>query len=317
MKVYIRTPARLHLGLIDLNGDLGRIFGGLGVAINQPNIIIHAQHANNLTITGEETTLATTLVNRFFKTYQTNSNIHLHIEKTIPAHAGLGSGTQFALAIATALAKLTDTKASTPELALAMGRAQRTGVGTAIFQHGGFVVDGGKKITQNTAFPPLIYQQPFPEEWRFIIASPNVQKGLSNSEETSAFNKLPPMQATEVAKICRLTMLKLLPAIAEKDIESFGEALTAIQIITGNYFAHVQSGTYSNIEIAEILKFIKRLGVCGFGQSSWGPTVYCIVKQNQTKEIFKKVKTYLAKSVGGNVFVAKANNKGSTIKVTT
>jgi beta-RFAP synthase len=317
MKVYVKTPARLHLGLIDLNGDLGRMFGGLGVAINQPNIIIQAKKASSLTITGEETKLATTLVNQFFKTYPAKPDVHLHIEKTIPSHTGLGSGTQFALAIATALAKLTGINASTSELALAMGRAQRTGVGTAVFQNGGFVVDGGKKFASNVGVPPLIYQQPFPKDWRFIVALPNIQKGLYSSEEKAAFNKLPPMQAEEVAKICRLTMLKLLPALVETDIESFGEALTAIQEVTGNYFAHVQGGTYSNLKTASTLEFLKSLNVYGFGQSSWGPTVYGIVKQKDANQTLKKVRTHLKEGVGGQAFVAKANNKGATIKTIT
>jgi len=316
MKVYVKTPARLHLGLIDLNGDLGRMFGGLGVAINKPNVIVHAKKVQGLTITGEETELATTFVNHFFKSYPTQPNVHLHVEKVIPAHTGLGSGTQFALAIATALAKLTGIKVSTPELALAMGRAQRTGVGTAIFQNGGFVIDGGKKTVKTGGFPPLIYQQSFPEDWRFVIVLPNVQKGLSNYAEKSAFNSLPPMPVEEVAKICRLTMLKLLPALVEKDIASFGEALTAIQVVTGNYFAPVQGGIYSNITVADTLAFLEYIGVYGFGQSSWGPTVYGIVKQKDAKVTLKKVKNYLAKGVGGDAFVAKANNKGTVIKIT-
>ena len=40
MKLQITTPARLHFGLIDLNGELGRINGGFGVAIDHPNWII-------------------------------------------------------------------------------------------------------------------------------------------------------------------------------------------------------------------------------------------------------------------------------------
>jgi beta-RFAP synthase len=316
MRVYVKTPARLHFGLIDLNGDLGRMFGGLGVAINQPNIIIHAQPAQGLLVTGAETELATLYVHKFFKAFPNASNVHIHVEKVIPAHIGLGSGTQFALAIAVALAKLTGITASISELALAMGRVQRTGIGTAIFQHGGFVIDGGKKIIKNADFPPIIYRQPFPQEWRIIIAVPNVQKGLYSSEEKSAFNNLPPMPAEKVAQICRLTMFKLLPALVEKDIESFGEALTTIQIITGNYFSHVQNGTYSNIEVANTLKFIETLGIRGFGQSSWGPTVYSIVKQTEAKETQKKLEGYLAKSVGGDVFVAKANNRGAIVKIT-
>jgi len=317
MKICVKTPARLHLGLIDLNGDLGRMFGGVGVGIDQPNIILYAQQAEQFLVTGKESALATQLMQRFFQNYLVSSSVHLHVEEIIPAHSGLGSGTQFALAVATALAKISGVKVSTPELSLAMGRAQRTGVGTAIFQKGGFVVDGGKKTAQNTAFPPLIYQQPFPRDWRFIVALPNVKKGLFSSEEKSAFTQLPPMPAEEVAKICRLTMFKLLPALAEKDLESFGEALTAIQIVTGNYFAHVQGGTYSNIAIAEALTFLKQLGVHGFGQSSWGPAVYGIVKQDKAQETLKKVKKYLAKNVGGDAFVAKANNQGATVKITT
>ncbi len=316
MKVYVKTPARLHLGLIDLNGDLGRMFGGLGVGIDHPNVIVEAQNAEKLTVTGQDAELATGLVKRFFAAYPVKGNVHVDVKAAIPAHVGLGSGTQFSLAIATALARLFGIKASTPQLALAMGRAQRTGVGTAIFEKGGFVVDGGKKTKENASFPPLIYRQPFPVDWRFVVAVPNVQQGLSNSEETSAFNKLPPMQADAVAKICRLTMLKLLPALAERDIESFGEALTSIQILTGEYFAHVQGGTYSDPEVADTLEFIKGIGVYGFGQSSWGPAVYGVVKQEEAKTARQKVKAYLAKSVGGEVFIAKANNKGATIKLT-
>lgn len=316
MKVYVKTPARLHLGLIDLNGDLGRMFGGLGVGINKPNVIIDVQQAEKTQITGTETELAKAIVKRFFDTYPIKGNVQMDVKAAIPAHVGLGSGTQFSLAIATALAKLFNIKATTPQLALAMGRAQRTGVGTAIFQKGGFVVDGGKKTQLNTGFPPLIYRQPFPSEWRFIIAVPNIQKGLSNSEETSAFAKLSPMKTEAVAKICRLTMLKLLPALAEQDIESFGEAVTNIQITTGEYFANVQGGTYSNIEIRQTLEFIKTIkGIYGYGQSSWGPAVYGITKQQNAKEVLKKVKAYLAKGAGGEAFVAKGNNRGATIKL--
>jgi beta-ribofuranosylaminobenzene 5'-phosphate synthase len=98
-------------------------------------------------------------------------------------------------------------------------------------------------------------------------------------------------------------------------LKSFGEALTAIQIVTGNYFASVQGGTYANVKIAETLEHIKQFGVYGFGQSSWGPTLYGIVEQDKAPDVCKKVKSYLTKGVGGEVFVAKANNKGATVKI--
>jgi beta-RFAP synthase len=320
VKVYVKTPARLHLGLIDLNGSLGRIFGGLGVGINQPNIILEAQPSQELSVTGQEIAVVEALAKRFLEVYRIKANASLNLKQTIPAHIGLGSGTQLALAVATALAKLFNMQASTQELALAMGRARRTGIGTAIFEKGGFVVDGGKTMKNDASpaerFPPLIFRHPFPEEWRFVVAVPNANKGLSNDEENSAFNQLPCMPAEDVGKTCRLTMMKLLPALAETDIANFGEALTQIQNIVGDYFARVQGGRYASSAAAETIEFMQKLGAHGTGQSSWGPAVYALTSSEEAKPIQQKVQAFLEKSVGGEVFIAKANNTGARITVT-
>jgi len=313
MKVIVKTPARLHLGLIDMNGDLGRMFGGLGVGIDHPNVVVEAKNASDLQITGKEAELTNLLANRFFSVYHVEPKVHLNVVKTIPSHMGLGSGTQLALAIAVALTKLSNVKANVSELAMAMGRAKRTSVGTTIFQSGGFVVDGGKNLKTQT-FPPLIYRQPFPSEWRFIVVIPNHTQGLSNSQENHAFDKLTQMPVVDVGQICRLTMLKLLPALAENDIESFGDALTKIQVLTGTHFAQAQGGTYASPVCAECIEFMKKTGVSGVGQSSWGPALYAVMKQEQAKQTLAKVKAYLKEGVGGEAFIAKANNKGADIK---
>jgi beta-ribofuranosylaminobenzene 5'-phosphate synthase len=313
VKVVVKTPARLHLGLIDMNGDLGRMFGGLGVGIDHPNVIVEAQNAKNLQITGKEVDLIKALVDRFSSAYHVQPNVHLHVAEAIPSHVGLGSGTQLSIAVAVALAKVLNVKVSVPELAVAMGRAKRTSVGTSIFQWGGFVVDGGKNLTTQ-AYPPLLFRQPFPTEWRFIVALPNQHKGLSNSEENYAFDKLTAMPSLDVAQICRLTMLKLLPAIAEHDIECFGDALTQIQVLTGKHFAQAQGGVYSSSAAAECIEFLRSTDAYGVGQSSWGPALYAVVKQEQAKQILAKVKAYLRKGSGGEAFIAKANNRGATIK---
>ncbi len=43
MRVKVRTPSRLHFSMVDLRGDLGRIFGSVGVAIDRPNIVLEAE----------------------------------------------------------------------------------------------------------------------------------------------------------------------------------------------------------------------------------------------------------------------------------
>lgn len=314
IKIYLKTPARLHLGLIDMNGDLGRMFGGLGVGIDHPNVIINAQSAADLKITGEKTDLAQEITNQFSTKYHLSPKVHLHIAQTIPCHSGLGSGTQLALAIVVALAKISNLKASVPELAASVGRAKRTSVGTSIFEYGGFVVDGGKNPKTNQA-PPLIYHQPFPEDWCFIVASPNQPKGLASSEEKQAFNKLTTMPAQDVGQICRLIMLKLLPAIAEQDIETFGVALTEIQVLTGNHFAQAQGGTYAKPQATKCIEFMQQQGAYGVGQSSWGPALYAIVKRQQATTFLTKVQDHLKANTGGEAFIAQANNKGATIQI--
>jgi beta-ribofuranosylaminobenzene 5'-phosphate synthase len=318
MKVYVKTPSRLHLGLIDLNGDLGRMFGGLGVGIDHPNVILTAQKAEKFEVTGQETELTKVLAKRFFSAYKLPNNVHIDILEAIPSHVGLGSGTQLSLAVAVALAKLFNINATIQELTVAMDRARRTGVGTAIFERGGFVVDGGKSIGSPdvpSKLSPLIYHQPFPIEWQFTVAVPNLIAGLSNSQENHAFEKLTKMPAEDAGKICRLTMLKLLPALAEHDIKNFGEALTSIQEIIGGYFAQVQGGKFTREDIAETVAFMQKIGAYGVGQSSWGPAIYGVVKQEEAPLALAKIEAYLGKHSGGYAFIAKANNRGATVKV--
>ena len=34
--LFVEAPARLHFGVLDLRGDLGRRFGGIGAAVPVP-----------------------------------------------------------------------------------------------------------------------------------------------------------------------------------------------------------------------------------------------------------------------------------------
>ena len=318
--MYVKTPARLHFGLIDMNGEMGRFFGGLGVAVDTPNVVLEAEKSNTFSVTGNNTERTAFFAKQFLETYNVKSKIKIHVKQTINEHIGLGSGTQLALAVACALAKLFNVKASFQELSLSMGRMKRTGVGTAVFEQGGFVVDGGKQTKNGTvvpeSLPPLIFQQSFPENWKFVVAVPDVKKGLAKTEERNAFAKAPPMPARAVGDVCRLVMMKLLPSLVDCDIKSFGEALTRIQVVVGDCFAEVQGGTFSSIEAAQTVNFLKTCGAYGVGQSSWGPAVYGLVNgDSQATQLHCKVDDFLNNNGGGKVFIANANNKGATIKL--
>ncbi len=304
------------MGLIDLNGDLGRVFGGIGVGIDRPNVVLEAENSENLSVDGEQTELVTALAKRFSVSFKVRLCANLKVRQAIPEHVGLGSGTQLSLAVGLALARLLNVKSSIQEIASVMERMQRTRVGTTIFERGGLVVDGGRSLTDGaTMVPPVIFHQRFPEDWAFVVALPEGTEGLSNEAEKSAFNKLPPMPAEEVGKVCRLIMMKLIPSLAEHNIGYFGEALTDIQNVVGDYFAQVQGGRYSNPATADTIKFMQQIGAYGVGQSSWGPACYGLFGSNEAGKAKLKVHTFLRSNAGGKVFVAKGNNKGAYVKL--
>ncbi len=68
----------------------------------------------------------------------------LVLASAIPAHAGLGSGTQLALGIAAALRTLHGLPLDPSGDATRLGRGARSGIGVGLFEQGGLVIDGGR-----------------------------------------------------------------------------------------------------------------------------------------------------------------------------
>jgi len=322
MKVYVKTPARLHLGLIDLGGELGRVFGGIGVAVNRPNVILEAKSAQNLEFSGEKNENLRPIVERLLKKYNIKPKVSIKVRQTIPEHVGLGSGTQLSLAAAAAVSRLFGLKVSVESLACLTGRGYVSGVGTALFKQGGFVVEAGLKSQGNKPapqalenLPPVIFRQSFPEDWFFVIAIPDVKKGLSGQEEAKAFGHLQPMQREKAALISHLIVMGLLPALQERDIETFGKSLTEIQSIVGDYFATVQGARFSSSLAGDCIRHMLENGAHGAGQSSWGPTVYGLAHgEVEAEKLSISTKKFLQENVGGQVFFTTANNKGAYIK---
>ena len=113
---------------------------------------------------------------------------------------------------------------------------------------------------------------------------PGGGEGLSSHGEEGVFASLTPsVHISE--EVCRLTQLLLMPALVERDIEGFGRALTAIDRKTGAYFSDVQGGVYSHEATNETVAAMLREGAFGAGQSSWGPAVYGLVREDQASRL--------------------------------
>lgn len=142
------------------------------------------------------------------------------------------------------------------------------------------------------------------------MAIPDKIQGLHGQEEMKAFQEMEPMPPEMVGTISWLVLMKLLPALVEEDIVSFGEALNQMEAQLDIYFRPVQEETPSNKISSYLVKEMKKRGALCAGQSSWGPTVYGLVRKGEAASLEKKVKDLLQGT--GQVFVASVRNKGAT-----
>ena len=328
MKVIVRTPARLHLGILDTNGELGRLYGGIGVAIQHPRLVLEAESDDELVCEGLDAERVSAFAQRFLQRYPLPHGARLNLKASIPSHVGLGSGTQLALATGMALARLGNLKLTVPDIALAMQRGVHSGIGTAAFQYGGFVLDGGHRIAANATsggveetpldktVPPTLFHYPVPETWWFVIAVPNVAPGFSGEKESSAFSSMPKTPAWLAEKISRLVLMQMLPALIEEELLSFGRALTEIQRLVGDCFASAQGGRFANSVSDMLVEYFLNLGAAGAGQSSWGPTVYALTEgETSAGQIEYQAHEFLNMHGGGEAFRVHADNQGAQLEI--
>ena len=172
----VEAPARLHLGMLAV-GDAGtRRFGGFGVAVERPAVVIEAEPADELSVEGADAERALAFAQRCCQALGLAGGAQLRVVEAIPSHVGLGSGTKLALAVAQALAAIHERTVDAPALAQAAGRAARSAVGMWTFALGGLVVEGG---VRGEGSAPLLTRHAMPDEWRIVIVVPNAEPGIS------------------------------------------------------------------------------------------------------------------------------------------
>lgn len=323
--IEVSTPARLHLGFLDLGASLGRRFGSIGLAVDSHQTILRISGAEKLTVSGIDDKAVidriTALAERFINHCQSQLTLstalpHLMIRQLIPEHAGLGSGTQLALTIGRALAEFYQLPLSTAEIAAIMGRGQRSGIGISTFDHGGFVVDGG--LAENSVLPPMLVNMPFPADWRILLIFDRQYQGVHGEAERQAFRQLPDFPQAHSQAICQLTLMQLLPALAETNIAAFGSAVTDIQALIGEHFAPIQGGIFTSPRVAQLLQQARESGHQGIAQSSWGPTGCVFVDSEQrAQHLQQQLQDYCAQhnALDGIVIqISEAAHHGAQIR---
>ncbi len=282
-KVRVTAPARLHLGFLDLNGGLGRRFGSLGLTLDGIATTVSARPAACLRASGPSAERVLATARLLCERFGWPAEAELSIDDSIPAHVGLGSGTQLTVAVGVALARLHGSPVTARAIASALQRGARSGIGIGAFEQGGVLLDGGRGVNPDTP-PPIIARLPFPREWRVLLILHRDGQGLHGGAESRAFASLPPFPPGTAGHLCRLMVMVALPALAESDAEAFGHAVAELQRTVGDHFAPVQGGRFTSPDVARALAWLEDEGIPGIGQSSWGPTGFALIGDAERAE---------------------------------
>lgn len=263
------------MGFIDLSGSLGRHFGSVGVALNEHATRLVLTQADQRRIIGASALRADKCLTLLCEALGVPDKLAIHIESAIPEHVGLGSGTQMSLALGSALNAYYGLGLSVRDIAALMDRGLRSGIGIGVFEQGGLVVDGGRG--EKTITPPVLVHMDIPSSWRFILVFDQRGQGLHGQQEIQAFKALPPFPKQEAERLCYLLLMQGLPAVAENDLDKFGEVITQLQRSVGEHFASAQGGVFTSPEVALAMNWLAQQGAVAIGQTSWGPTGFCVV----------------------------------------
>jgi beta-ribofuranosylaminobenzene 5'-phosphate synthase len=311
--VNVIAPARLHMGFIDLNGQQERRFGSLGLGIEEMHVDVRVSPASSVTADGPSAARAMDYARHMLAEHRIDSGVHIEIATAIPEHAGLGSGTQLALAVGTAVAQLYGLETGPRQLAALLDRGNRSGIGIGSFMYGGFIVDAGRGL--QTEVPPVISRLHFPDAWRLVLALDPANRGMSGAPENAAFDALPPMPASTAEHISWLVLMQILPALAEQDCAGFGTAISEIQAIIGDYFAPVQGGRFSSPRVAQAVAGLHAAGAAGIGQSSWGPTGFALFpSETQAHQAVRAVREQVDPADSVELLICRGRNQAAGIR---
>lgn len=332
--VQVKTGSRLHFGPLAVGAGEGRRFGGIGVMIDDPGVNLTVE-ANDPSATGDriesvpEIRVPVEAAVAQFRQSRSSTEplppVTLSVTSHIPHHAGLGSGTQTALAVARGLAEWERTRPgrshheeceTTPnvfELAARMGRGLRSGIGIGGFARGGFLIDAGKRSPAEVS---RIVSRLRMRDWPFVLVTPRHAPGLSGAEERDAFTRLGPMPTALTDRLCRIALLDLAGSIQENDFSAASKALSTFGDAVGSWFAPVQGGLFAHPAMRKLAEYLRSLGIDGVGQSSWGPTLFAMTSDRTTAQSLVEQIRGSGLADECSVRIAVPQNQGASVSCT-
>jgi beta-ribofuranosylaminobenzene 5'-phosphate synthase len=283
----VAAPSRLHFGLLSFGRSEGRQFGGAGAMVDSPGLLLRFWGSDELQADGPLADRVLHFAHSFAAHLQLPAAPACRIEvvRAPRPHSGLGVGTSLGMAVASGLSALWQMPYLTAgQLAKSVGRGRRSAVGVHGFLRGGLIVEAGKRTGEDLA--PLVARVPLPAAWRFALIRPRSEVGLCGDAEAEAFARLPPIPGQVTRSLRRELMAGLLPAARRCDFSHFSECLYRYGCQAGECFAERQGGAFASERLSGLVQRIRGMGVQGVGQSSWGPTLFALLRGEKEAEQF-------------------------------
>lgn len=307
--MIIKTPTRLHMGIIDISRKFPREYGALGMMV-KGGFEIKVEKNDHLSIkaTKENATDIKAAYDAMKSELKIDDNIRIEVEKSIPRHMGLGSTTQLKLAVGAGIARLSNHNLSITELADIVGRGRYSAIGTYGFDKGGFILEGGKSSLDE--IPPLTAHYEIPNDWRFLMIFPKIKQSYDEEEEKPIMDDIR-IDSKFTEKICHHIVMGVLPSVKTGSYKEFGKHITQIQHFVGESFSSYQQGSEFHPAVINIEDKLEKL-TFGAGQSSWGPTVYGITNEENGDKAKAKIEKWLdKKKIEARVKLAEPDNEGA------
>lgn len=196
----------------------------------------------------------------------------------LPAgHSGLGSGTQLAQSTAAGINRLLGLPPSRViDVARVLDRGQRSLIGSLGFEHGGLIVDRPLSLDTKpgSSIDYLAARVALPDDWRVLLIRHPAAVRTFGDREKALFSGFEKRLCPEAVILESWIENAIVPAATSGDFAGFCQAVYEYGRLSGEYYRAIQGGPYNGPFVTGIVEKVRSMGVCGVGQSSWGPVVF-------------------------------------------
>ena len=313
--VHVSVGARLHFGLLAFGRSQGRQFGGAGVMVKSPRVNLSIVPNDRFEIRGASPDRVREFAAKWSAFHGLDLRCLIEVHGLIPAHAGLGSGTQLALSVAQGLCTFHNLMdQSTDELAQSVNRGGRSAVGSHGFRLGGFIAERGRH--PDGGLGELMVRCELPANWRVILVRQPTVAGIHGLAETKAFaGELPAIPGATTKKMTNILTESIVPSAQAGDIQAFGEAVYDYGMMAGGCFQNVQGGVFASQDAESLAAALRRHSVFGVGQSSWGPTLFGFVESEARARDVVSTMMQLPLCRGWQCEIVRIENQGAVVLV--